>query len=88
MFCQKCGNQIEDGLRFCGKCGAPVNNDVYSSTPGSVNNVPVSEPPQSDEQTAVNNGFNVNVPEGERETYDNRFSICQGSLRRKRRASF
>lgn len=73
MFCQKCGNQIEDGLRFCGKCGAPVNNDVYSSTPGSVNNVPVSEPPQSDEQTAVNNGFNVNVPEGERETLDNSF---------------
>ena len=25
MFCQKCGNQMEDGAVFCSKCGAAVN---------------------------------------------------------------
>ncbi len=25
LFCEKCGNQIEDGATFCGACGAPVN---------------------------------------------------------------
>ncbi len=24
MFCTKCGNQLSDNARFCGKCGAPV----------------------------------------------------------------
>ena len=24
MFCEKCGNQITDGEKFCQKCGAPV----------------------------------------------------------------
>ncbi len=24
MFCSKCGNQLSDGARFCGKCGTPV----------------------------------------------------------------
>ncbi len=25
LFCEKCGNQIEEGSLFCGICGAPVN---------------------------------------------------------------
>lgn len=73
MFCQNCGNKIDEGLRFCGKCGAPVNIDVYSSTPGTANEVSVSENPQTTEQPASNNGFSVTVPEGERVTYDNSF---------------
>lgn len=73
MFCQNCGNKIDEGLRFCGKCGAPVNIDVYSSTPGTANEVPVSENPQTTEQPVANNGFSVTVPEGERVTYDNSF---------------
>lgn len=24
MFCPKCGNKIQDGVRFCGKCGSEV----------------------------------------------------------------
>ena len=24
MFCQGCGTKIEDGARFCTKCGRPV----------------------------------------------------------------
>ena len=25
MFCQKCGNEIKDGAKFCDKCGTAVN---------------------------------------------------------------
>ncbi|MBQ1239483.1 MAG: zinc-ribbon domain-containing protein, partial [Ruminococcus sp.] len=25
MFCEKCGNQLNDNDKFCQKCGAPVN---------------------------------------------------------------
>ncbi|MBO4365969.1 MAG: YARHG domain-containing protein [Eggerthellaceae bacterium] len=27
MYCVKCGNLVEDGCRFCTKCGAPMNVD-------------------------------------------------------------
>ena len=26
MFCGKCGEEIKEGIRFCGGCGAPVDN--------------------------------------------------------------
>lgn len=32
MFCNKCGNQLEDGAKFCGKCGAPVDNTVNKTS--------------------------------------------------------
>lgn len=34
MFCEKCGNEINDGEKFCSKCGTPV---------ASINEQPVSE---------------------------------------------
>lgn len=38
MFCTKCGNQLSDNARFCGKCGAPVaahnEADAPTGTPG------------------------------------------------------
>lgn len=24
MFCRNCGNKLENGTMFCGKCGTPV----------------------------------------------------------------
>lgn len=35
MFCENCGNKINDGAMFCGKCGIPQNaseQDLSSST--------------------------------------------------------
>lgn len=38
MFCTKCGNQLSDNARFCGKCGAPVaahdEADAPTGAPG------------------------------------------------------
>ncbi len=34
MYCNKCGNEIADGARFCSFCGSPV--EAISETPGSV----------------------------------------------------
>lgn len=28
MYCQKCGNKIEEGTQFCSKCGNPVNGEA------------------------------------------------------------
>ena len=33
MFCEKCGNQINPGENFCGKCGEKVVNNQTSPTP-------------------------------------------------------
>jgi hypothetical protein len=30
MFCQKCGAQLPDGVRFCQKCGTEVNGESHS----------------------------------------------------------
>ena len=32
MFCSSCGNQINDGAKFCGKCGTAVSDTVTSLT--------------------------------------------------------
>lgn len=34
MFCKYCGNKIEDGMRFCGRCGTPVNKKIRKKYPG------------------------------------------------------
>ena len=28
MYCNKCGNQVDDDAKFCSKCGTPVNLEV------------------------------------------------------------
>lgn len=28
MYCNKCGNQVEDNAKFCSKCGTPVNQKI------------------------------------------------------------
>ena len=33
MFCTKCGNQLEDGVRFCTYCGAPVGQQGSKQMP-------------------------------------------------------
>jgi len=33
MLCQKCGQQIRDGAKFCDKCGSLVNMQTHNNTP-------------------------------------------------------
>lgn len=42
MFCQKCGNEIEDSAVVCPKCGCPTENNNFSASPVS-SNVPIIE---------------------------------------------
>lgn len=36
MFCKNCGNEIKDGAKFCGKCGA--EQELYANLPEEPNN--------------------------------------------------
>ena len=38
MFCTKCGKQVNDGLKFCTNCGAPMNWNDNERISGSANN--------------------------------------------------
>lgn len=29
MFCEKCGHQVEDNIKFCAECGAPIQQDSH-----------------------------------------------------------
>ena len=46
MFCPKCGNQCEDGQRFCNDCGAPLD-----AAPAA--DEPVAEEPVTEETAAA-----------------------------------
>lgn len=35
MYCSKCGNKIDKGSTFCGKCGKPINNETNNNSKGS-----------------------------------------------------
>ena len=62
MFCSKCGNQLNDGVAFCGACGNPVvqasveQQQPVAQTPAQEPDIqaPVQPPiQQSDTQTPV-----------------------------------
>lgn len=44
MFCVKCGTKLEEGDRFCAKCGAPVKEPVPRGTPVQPAARPLSRP--------------------------------------------
>ncbi|MGM9615682.1 MAG: zinc-ribbon domain-containing protein [Oscillospiraceae bacterium] len=47
MYCQHCGSQIQDGVKFCANCGEPVFN---MSQPTQSGQIPLS-PPSPDIET-------------------------------------
>ncbi len=62
-FCRYCGNELKEGIKFCGKCGSPVEDSVQPGVQGDVNNVnsnvvqPVVNPQMNglpDDKDAVN----------------------------------
>ncbi len=59
MFCKKCGTLIEEGTRFCGNCGTPVEI-VQQQDPSNNSNNPI---------TSLNNNVSSN------DTYNNQGNI-------------
>lgn len=43
MFCEKCGNKIEDTMKFCDKCGAPVGDAPKEESVAQVEAAPQTE---------------------------------------------
>ena len=35
MFCEKCGKELEDGVKFCEHCGAPIAEDAGKIMPAN-----------------------------------------------------
>ena len=29
MYCKNCGMKLEEGAKFCGGCGMPVDNEIF-----------------------------------------------------------
>ena len=29
MYCKNCGMKMENGAKFCGRCGMPVDNEIF-----------------------------------------------------------
>lgn len=32
MYCKKCGNELQDGMTFCNKCGTKVGENINQSS--------------------------------------------------------
>ena len=32
MYCKNCGMKLENGTKFCGGCGMPVDNEIFEFT--------------------------------------------------------
>ncbi len=45
MFCQKCGNQMQDNEKFCTACGAPVENDAETPQNQPAGSAPAPQTP-------------------------------------------
>lgn len=73
MFCKKCGRIVEDGARFCGKCGTPVelvNNPTQNAENNNIeenNNIQQTVNPISN----TNQGTKINYNAQNTNNYNN-----------------
>lgn len=61
MFCNKCGNQLNDGAKFCSKCGAPIGSEINNNNQDNIQNNTV--PTVSNEAIENNNAKESGVPD-------------------------
>ncbi len=53
MNCPKCGNEVKEGMKFCGKCGSPISQGVVNSEPTKVFAPPASSAPRVNRAPAI-----------------------------------
>jgi hypothetical protein len=46
VFCTNCGSQLTEGVKFCGKCGAPTGYSASAATNYSPQTIPVATHPK------------------------------------------
>ncbi len=63
MMCPRCGNQVADGIKFCGTCGSPM--PVGQTPPPQV---PYGAPPQAPYNAPQQGGY---IPQNQYEEYGN-----------------
>lgn len=58
MFCKKCGTLIEEGTKFCGNCGTPVEFVQQQNTTNNINSQPVNPVTDTNSNISSNNTYN------------------------------
>jgi len=67
MFCQKCGTQLEEGAKFCPKCGAA---QTVATTPTTPADLSVAVPAASAGNVATNPGTTANANAAEPQEFN------------------
>ena len=80
MFCKYCGNRLEDGDRFCGACGHPVeekpmqetaNEDSYKKQEEKVPRIKKKKPePEYDNRMTEGMGYGYQMEQHQEDDDD------------------
>ena len=57
MFCKNCGNEMKDGVKFCGKCGTSIENDDSEQQNVSTSNDQQQDTTEGDENKRMAAAF-------------------------------
>ena len=73
MFCQNCGNQLNDGARFCPGCGAPTGGAAPSQPQMNAQPPQFDTPPMMQSQPGAQQTAGYALPDGIELTDDGTF---------------
>jgi len=52
MYCTKCGNQVNEQVKFCGSCGTPIQGEQSAKDTKAVSSPPISPAPNQSTNTS------------------------------------
>jgi len=74
IFCEQCGNKLNDGAKFCGKCGAAIAAGQAEATQAST-------PGASNEESPAKKAFNAGMACIEAERFDEAIAHFSEAIR-------